>query len=120
LYCSDAHRAEARRRRLAGSPEVAPPDVVASALARLSAVLEDLRSHEAVLRSVDPNRQAVDAARIRAEATSEVLAAQRVAAQATEDTARAAERHAAEMAEGEAARWVSRPLPGKPYQRDRL
>jgi len=104
LYCSDAHRAEARRRRLAGSPELAPPDVVASALQRLVAVVEDLRSHEAVLRSVDPNRQAVDAARIRAEATSEVLAAQRAAANATEDAARAAERHAAELAAWEAAR----------------
>jgi len=104
LYCSDAHRAEARRRRLAGSPEVAPPDVVASALARLSAVVEDLRSHETVLRSVDPNRQAVDAARIRAEATSEVLAAQRVASQATQDAAGAAERHAAELTEWEEAR----------------
>ncbi len=104
LYCSDAHRAEARRRRLAGSSEVAPSDVVASALVRLVAVVEDLRSHEAVLRSVDPNRHAVDAARIRTEATSKVLAAQRVAAQATEDAARAAERHAAELAEWEAAR----------------
>jgi len=67
-------------------------------------VVEDLRSHEAVLRSVDPNRQVVDTARIRAEATSEVLAAQQLAAQATEDAARAAERHATELAEWKAAR----------------
>ncbi len=95
LYCSNAHRAEARRRRIAGSPEVAPGDVVASALQRLDAVLEDLRAHEAVLRSVDPNRQAVDAARIRAEASAAVLDAQRVAAKATEDAARSGERLAA-------------------------
>lgn len=95
LYCSNAHRSEARRRRIAGSPEVAPGDVVASALQRLDAVLEDLRAHEAVLRSVDPNRQAVDAARIRAEASAAVLDAQRVAAKATEDAARSGERLAA-------------------------
>ena len=108
LYCSNAHRAEARRRRIAGSPEVAPGDVVASVLQRLDAVLEDLRAHEAVLRSVDPNRQAVDAARIRAEASAAVFDAQRVAAKATEDAASSGERLAAERSEWERERAAQR------------
>ncbi len=61
-----------------------------------------------VLRSVDPNRQAVEAARVRAEATAAVLEAQRVAAQATEDAARSGERLGTERSEWERQRAVQR------------
>jgi chromosome segregation ATPase len=93
--------------RLASSGDV-PPIHPVILWHRLDAVLEDLRVHEAVLRSVDPNRQAVDAARIRAEASTAVLDAQRVAAKATEDAARSGERLAAERREWERERAAQR------------
>lgn len=103
LYCSNAHRAEARRRRLVEAPEPAPGDLLGPALARLGAVLEDLRGYEATLRSIDPGLQAMEIARIRAEATAEVLAAQQAGAKAAEEAARSSERLAVERAgwEGE-------------------
>ena len=98
LYCSNAHRAEARRRRLVEAPEPAPGDLLGPALARLGAVLEDLRGYEATLRSIDPGLQAMEIARIRAEATAEVLAAQQAGAKAAEKAARSSERLAVERA----------------------
>ncbi len=89
LHCSNAHRAEARRRRLAGTPEPAPADALGSVLDRLGGVLDDLRRQEASLRSIDMARRAVDVARLRADATAEVLAAQQAAAAAAEEAARA-------------------------------
>ncbi|MDQ1391868.1 MAG: hypothetical protein QOF30_845 [Acidimicrobiaceae bacterium] len=96
LYCSNAHRAEARRRRLADSPQPAPGELLSPALERLGAVLTDLRGYEATLRSIDPGRQAVEIARVRAEATAEVLAAQQNAANVAEAAARTGEQLAAE------------------------
>ena len=104
LYCSNAHRAEARRRRIADSPEPAPGELIGPALERLAAVLDDLRTHETTLRSVDPGRQAVEIARVRAEATAEVLAAQEAGASAAEEAARISERLATERAEWEQQR----------------
>lgn len=101
LYCSNAHRAEARRRRLVDAPDPAPGDLLGPALARLAAVVDDLRGYEATLRSVDPGLQAMEIARIRAEATAEVLAAQQAGAKAAEDAARSAERLGAERASWE-------------------
>ncbi len=96
LYCSDAHRAEARRRRLADFPGAATDDLVGSVLRRLAVVLDDLRAYEATLRSVDPELQAAEMARVRAEATAGVLAAQQLGARAAEDAARTSQLLAAE------------------------
>ncbi len=102
LYCSNAHRAEARRRRLAESPESAPGDLLGPAVARLASVLDDLRSYETTLRSIDPGIQAAEMARVRAQATAEVLAAQQLGATAAEDAARVTSRLASERAAWEA------------------
>lgn len=101
LYCSNAHRAEARRRRLAGAPEPAPADAMGSALDRLAEVSEELRRQHETLRSIDPTQQALQTARVRAEATAEVLAAQQAATAAAEDAARARAQLVAERAAGE-------------------
>ncbi|HVE45160.1 MAG TPA: hypothetical protein VNA57_00235 [Acidimicrobiales bacterium] len=61
-------------------------------MARLGVVLEDLRGYEAALRSIDPGLQAMEIARIRAEATADVLAAQQAGAKAAEEAARSSER----------------------------
>jgi len=98
LYCSNAHRAEARRRRLVGAPDPSPGDVVGATVVRLTSVLDDLRGFEATLRAVDPGLQAVELARVRAGATAEVLAAQQAGAKAAEDAARSSERLATERA----------------------
>lgn len=108
LYCSNAHRAEARRRRLVEAPDPAPGDLLGPALGRLGAVLEDLRGYEATLRSIDPGLQALEIARIRAEATAEVLAAQQAGAKAAEEAARSSERLAAERAGWEVERTALR------------
>ncbi len=60
LYCSNAHRAEAGRRRLAEAPGAAAADVVDSLLDQLDTVLGGLRRHHGQLRSIDPARQAVE------------------------------------------------------------
>ena len=104
LYCSNAHRAEARRRRIADSPEPAPGELLGPALERLGGILSELRSYEAALRSIDPGRQAVETARVRAEATAEVLAAQQAAAKAAEEAASSSERLVAERAQWERER----------------
>ena len=98
LYCSNAHRAEARRRRIAEAPEPQSGELIGPALDRLAAVLGDLRTYEATLRTIDPGRQAVEVAKLRAEATADVLAAQQAAATAAEEAARNAERLATERA----------------------
>lgn len=98
LYCSNAHRAEARRRRLVEAPDPAPGDVVGGTVVRLASVLEDLRGFEATLRAVDPGLQSLELARVRAEATAEVLAAQQASAKAAEEAARNSERLATERA----------------------
>jgi chromosome segregation ATPase len=103
LYCSNAHRAEARRRRLADNPEPGPADALGTALDRLAGVLDDLRRHENTVRSIDPARQAFDTARIRAEATAEILSAQQAAAAAAEDAS-----HARDALADERARWDER------------
>lgn len=105
LYCSDAHRAEARRRRLVEAPDPAPGDVVGATVVRLASVLDDLRGFEATLRAVDPGLQSLELARVRADATAEVLAAQQASAKAAEEVARISERLATERAgwEGERA-----------------
>ena len=89
LYCSNAHRAEARRRRLAEIPDPSPADALSGTVQRLTDVVDELRRHEESLRSIDPTRQAAEGARVRAEATAEVLAAQQAAAAATAEAARA-------------------------------
>ena len=99
LYCTNAHRAEARRRRLADSPEAAPGEFLGPILERLASVLNDLRGHEATLRSIDPARQAMETAQLRAESTAEVLAAQQAAARAAEEAARISEQLSAERAD---------------------
>ena len=98
LYCSNAHRAEARRRRLAGAPEPAPADALDASLERLAGVLEELRAHRDRLRSIDPAHQALEVARLRAEATAGVLAAQEAARTAAESASRAREELATERA----------------------
>lgn len=108
LYCSNAHRAEARRRRLVETPDPAPGDLLGPALARLSSVLDDLRGYEATLRSVDPGLQAMEIARVRADATADVLAAQQAGARAAEEAARSSERLAAERAGWEVERTALR------------
>lgn len=105
LYCSNAHRAEARRKRLVEAPDPAPGDLLGPALARLTAVLDDLRGYEATLRSIDPGLQAaVEIAKVRAEATADVLAAQQAGARAAEEAARSSERLATERAGWEVER----------------
>ena len=99
LYCSNAHRAEARRRRLAASPEAPAADVLGSSLERLAGVLDDLSRHRAELAAVDPTRQAAEAARLRADTTAQVLAAQQSAAAAADDAARAGDQLEAERSE---------------------
>ena len=69
---------------------------IRAALARLTAVLDDLRGYEATLRSIDPDLQAMEIAKVRAEATADVLAAQQAGAKAAEEAARSSERLAAE------------------------
>lgn len=96
LYCSNAHRAEARRRRLATAPEPAPADVLGAALERLGVVVDDLARHRSALAAVDPSRQAAETARLRAETTAQVLAAQQSAADAAADAARARDELGAE------------------------
>lgn len=59
-----------------------------SALDRLAEVSEELRRQHETLRSIDPTQQALQTARVRAEATAEVLAAQQAAATAAEDASR--------------------------------
>jgi len=103
LYCSNAHRAEGRRRRLAGTPEPAPVDAFGSALDRLAGVLDELRRHQATLQSIDPDRHALELAHVRAEATADVLAAQQSAASSAEEAARLAQRLATMRAETEQA-----------------
>lgn len=71
-------------------------DVLGPALARLAAVLDDLRGYEAALGPVDPGLPAADLARVRAEATADVLAAQQLGARAAEEAARSAQRLATE------------------------
>ena len=68
-------------------------------LERLASVLNDLRGHEAILRSIDPTRQAMETAQLRAESTAEVLAAQQTAARAAEEAARISEQLSAERAD---------------------
>jgi len=77
---------------LAGAPEPAPADALGSALDRLGGVLDDLRRHEVTLRSIDPDHHALELARLRAEATADVLAAQQSAASSAEEVARLAQR----------------------------
>ena len=74
------------------------------ALARLTAVLDDLRGYEATLRSIDPRLQAMEIAKVRAEATADVLAAQQAGARAAEEAARSSERLATERAGWEVER----------------
>ena len=104
LYCSNAHRAEARRRRLAAAPEQSSPDVLGVSLDRLAGVLDDLTHYRDKLQSIDPTRQAAEAARLRAETTAEVLAAQQASARAADDAAQARDQLAAERAERESDR----------------
>ena len=104
LYCSNAHRAEAGRRRLAEAPDPTPPDVLDSLLDQLGTVLGGLRRHHGELRSIDPVRQTVEVARIRAEATQQVLAAQQEAAAAAEVAVRTGEELAAERLTWQAQR----------------
>ncbi len=108
LYCSDAHRAEARRRRLgAGSgwllaratppagdgPAIAIPDhldrlrtLLAEALSTIEVAARDARV------SARPHRDEVLIATIRAETTAEVLRAHQAAADATRHAAAAEHR----------------------------
>jgi len=102
LYCSNAHRAEARRRRLADSPESGPGDLLGPAVARLASVLDDLRSYKTTLRSIDLGAQAAEMARVRAQATAEVLAAQQLGATAAEEAARVTARLVTERTAWEA------------------
>jgi chromosome segregation ATPase len=104
LYCSNAHRAEARRKRLVEAPDPAPGELLGPALARLTAVLDDLRGYEATLRSIDPGIQAMEIAKVRAEATADVLAAQQAGARAAEEAARSSERLGKERAGWEVER----------------
>lgn len=104
LYCSNAHRAEARRKRLVEGPDPAPGELLGPALARLTAVLDDLRGYEATLRSIDPGLHAMEMAKVRANATAEVLAAQQAGAGAAEEAARSSQRLAVERAGWEVER----------------
>ena len=73
--------------------------MVDPALERLGAVQPDLRGYQATLRSIDPGTSGSGRiARVRAEATAEVLAAQQNAATAAEAAARPTEQLAAERA----------------------
>ena len=102
LYCSDAHRAEARRRRLgAGLPQ--PPGNHAAGegtgLSGTRVLLVEALARLERAEAEAPGNDALVAA-IRAEATEEVLRAQRAAAEAAR---RAASAH--ERLERERAQW---------------
>ncbi len=109
LYCSDAHRAEARRRRLRAAPlhggragggdgegggEGTPIDEVRRLLDQARAALDRLGAPAA--------RDDALVAAARAEATAEVLAAQQLAADATRQAAAAHDRLERERAEWQA------------------
>lgn len=89
---------------MAGVPEPDPADLLSAAVDQLAGVIEDLRRHQAVLRSADPAHHTLELAQLRAEATTEVLAAQQIAAQAAQDASRASEHLAAERAEWDGQR----------------
>ena len=104
LYCSNAHRAEARRRRLANAAEPSSPDVLGASLDRLAGVLAELTRYRDTVAAVDPARQAAETARMRAETTAEVLAAQQAAAKAAEEVARVQAELTAQRVDREAER----------------
>ncbi len=102
LYCSDAHRAEARRRRLGSLGTLGAGQ---AALAEPGGELEAVRAllHEALAgleraQTAVPRDEALVAA-IRAEATAEVLRAQQAAADAARHAAAAEDRLARERGE---------------------
>lgn len=99
LYCSDAHRALARRRRL--RQPAGEPDPLVEARALLVRAVERLEQASAA--SPAPEDPAA-VAEARARATAEVLAAQQVAARAARDGAAARRRLEAERAEWETER----------------
>jgi chromosome segregation ATPase len=104
LYCSDAHRAEARRRRLAGLggghdrrvEGAAPVDEARELLRRALERLEHAPT--------EPARDDAEVAEARARATAEVLQAQQVAAEATRRAAAAEARLSEERQAWEASR----------------
>src|SRR5579875_1399364 len=103
LYCSDAHRAEARRRRrrrTGGSGEGVRP--LRPEWEGLRTALQELLERVEQLGSETPWDEALVAA-IRAEAAEEVLRAQQTAAHAARSAADAQERLARERREWEAA-----------------
>ncbi|HEX3948124.1 MAG TPA: hypothetical protein VHW47_10485 [Acidimicrobiales bacterium] len=91
-YCSDTHRAEARRRRLSGGPGGGDPiTLLDEAIRRLQAA-DDRASA----------RTSAVVAEARAQATAEVLAARRDAASARREAVEAGERAVADQAAAEA------------------
>lgn len=97
LYCSDAHRAEARRRRLGSVRTLSGSSATGGELEGVRILL-----HEALAgleRAEAPPRDEALVAAIRAEATAEVLRAQQAAADAARQAAAAHERLAREQGE---------------------
>jgi len=85
-------------------PSLGQASLLGPALERLGSVLTELRGYQETLRSIDPQGQALEVARLRAEATAEVLAAQQNAAKAAEAATRTTEQLAAERAAWERER----------------
>lgn len=108
LYCSDAHRAEARRRRLTASggfpgDRRLPPAEEGAGLTGVRALLVDALGRLDRAEAEAPRDDALVAA-IRAEATEEVLRAQQSAADAARKAADAQERLTRERGEWQTAR----------------
>lgn len=102
LYCSDAHRAEARRRRLS-SPGTSTPEALTGAgegqgLGAARALLVEALARIDDVEAASPRDEVLVAA-IRAEATEQVLRAQQAAADAARQAAAAEERLARERGE---------------------
>jgi DNA repair exonuclease SbcCD ATPase subunit len=103
LYCCDAHRADARRRRLSGRPAaIAAADEPLAAAKRL--LLEALGHLDVVARPPAGVLEEVVVAEARARVTEELLLAQQLAAEASRRAAAAEARIDRERAEWEADR----------------
>ncbi len=98
LYCSDNHRAEARRRRLTAGRGTPPGEDADGAIELLGEALRRLQAGE------DRTITAAELAGVRAQATGDVLAAQQDAAAARRDAADAQRGWLAERAAADALR----------------
>lgn len=103
LYCSDAHRAEARRRRLGGGGPRRTPRPESDALSEVRRLLgEAVVRLDEVGETAPSSRDDALLAAVRAQSTAELLAAQQVAADATRRAAATEERLARERADWQA------------------